>query len=211
MDAPMSMNRVIHSAVRRDLARLESALADAPDGDRGRAEGLGRAYAHLVEQLDRHQEGEDRWVFPMLVGLGADPILIGEMEAEHEAMHDALLATEAAVTAYTSTASAEAARGARKSVAHTRHVVIRHLDHEEAELEPLLRDHEDSEEWQTVQRRLRRQPLRVAGQVIAWLEDGMDPVTRGYYETAVPKPVRFVLSNVFGRGYRREIASVWKP
>lgn len=37
MTGPTTMNRVIHGAVRRDLARLESALAAAPDGDRARA------------------------------------------------------------------------------------------------------------------------------------------------------------------------------
>lgn len=37
MTGPMTMNRVIHAAVRRDLARLESALATASDGDLDRA------------------------------------------------------------------------------------------------------------------------------------------------------------------------------
>ena len=41
----MTMNRVIHGAVRRDLARLEAALAVAPDGDRERAGALRDAYA----------------------------------------------------------------------------------------------------------------------------------------------------------------------
>ncbi len=57
------MNRVIHAAVRRDLGRLASALAAAPDGDRARARQLGVAYAHLHDQLKHHHEGEDTHVF----------------------------------------------------------------------------------------------------------------------------------------------------
>jgi hypothetical protein len=62
----MTMNRVIHAAVRRDLGSLESALATAPDGDRTRARQLQVAYANLHHQLKHHHEGEDAHVFPFL-------------------------------------------------------------------------------------------------------------------------------------------------
>jgi hypothetical protein len=62
----MTMNRVIHAAVRRDLARLESALAAAADGDLARANQLHVAYANLHRQLKHHHEGEDAYVFPFL-------------------------------------------------------------------------------------------------------------------------------------------------
>lgn len=207
----MSMNKVIHGAVRRDLARLEWALGSAEDGDRRRARGLSRAYAHMRSELVRHHEGEDRWVFPMLAGFGADPILLGEMDAEHRAIDEALHETDLAVKAYAATASVNAARRAADTMARTRHVVERHLDHEEAEIDPLFWPHEDSEEWKTVERRLRRQPLRVAGRFFAWVQDGMDDRSRAYLESSVSAPVRYVMSNVFGRGYLREIAPLWKP
>ena len=57
------MNRVIHAAVRRDLARLESALEIARHGDRERAAELQRAYANLYRELKHHHESEDQWVF----------------------------------------------------------------------------------------------------------------------------------------------------
>ena len=43
----MSMNKVIHAAVRRDLDRFVAALAAFPDGDAERAAGLGRAWANF--------------------------------------------------------------------------------------------------------------------------------------------------------------------
>ena len=63
----MTMNRVIHAAVRRDLDRLATAL-DAPGRRRPRAARaeLERAYANLPAELTHHHEGEDAHVWPML-------------------------------------------------------------------------------------------------------------------------------------------------
>ena len=69
MSTTMTMNQVIHHAVRRDLARLESASGSAPDGDVTRARQLGRAYANLQLELTHHHEGEDEFVFPFLANL----------------------------------------------------------------------------------------------------------------------------------------------
>lgn len=206
----MTMNRVIHAAVRRDLARLESALDHAPDGDRGRAEGLCRAYGHLHEELTRHHQGEDELIFPMLAGFDVDPILLEEMDSEHQAMAQALEETDAAMSEYATIGSADSAAKAKETVAQARHVVERHLDHEEHELEPLFTPHEDSPEWKAVEKQLRKAPPGVAGRFFAWLQDGMGPKERDYLAATVPAPVRFVLSKGFGRAYHRDIAPVWK-
>src|SRR3954462_9092280 len=119
MAETMSMNRVIHEAVRRDLARLESALAAARDGDVVRARQLERAYANLHRELTRHHEGEDQYVFPFLAKAGLPSDLLAAMDGEHHAMADALGQTCAAMTAYASTGSAADAETARASVART--------------------------------------------------------------------------------------------
>lgn len=93
------MNRVIHGAVRRDFSRLDSALGAVRDGERQRAEELDRAYRHVLGELNRHHEGEDRHIFPMLAGFGVDPVLLGEMESEHEAMAAALADSESTLAA----------------------------------------------------------------------------------------------------------------
>ena len=56
----MTMNHVIHNAVRRDLGRLTAALGSAPDGDKERARDLQRAYENLHAQLTHHHESEDK-------------------------------------------------------------------------------------------------------------------------------------------------------
>jgi hemerythrin-like domain-containing protein len=206
----MTMNRVIHGAVRRDLARLTSALSAVRDGDRSRAADLERAYANLHEQLTHHHHGEDEHVWPWLQEEGVDPDLLHAMESEHGAMSDALRDSAEAMTAYVATGSAADAAAARASVVRTTEVVERHLRHEEDELEPMVLQHLGTPGWKAVEKKLSRQPPAVAGTFFAWVTDGMAPAERSYFRATVPPPVVFVLSRVFGRRYRREVAPVWR-
>jgi len=206
----MTMNRVIHAAVRRDLERLERALAAAPDGDVARAGELERAYANLQRELTHHHEGEDRFVFPFLTREGVDAELLRAMDDEHQAMADALAGTRAAMAAYAASGSAGDAESARVSVVRTREVVDRHLDHEENDLEPLLAPHLQSAGWKTVEKQLRPGSLAVSGQFLAWIQDGMTDEGRAYLRTTIPAPVTALLGRIAGRAYHRDIAPVWR-
>jgi hemerythrin-like domain-containing protein len=210
MAESMTMNRLIHAAVRRDLSRLDVALGEARDGDRERARGLERAYANLRTQLTHHHEGEDAHIWPMLAQAGVARDLLATMESEHHAMADSLVATSTAMTTYAASGSAPDAAAARASLARTREVTERHLAHEENELEPQLRPHLETPEWKAVEKKLSRQPPGIAGRFFAWLTDGMSDEGRAYLRTEVPTPVVFVLSRVFGRQYLREVAPVWR-
>ena len=209
MTEPMTMNRVIHGAVRRDLGRLDAALAAFRDGDRARAADLERAFGFLRSELTRHHEGEDLYVWPMLGKLGVDADLLATMESEHSAMAQALAETDGAMHTLAASASAADAAAARASLARTREVTERHLDHEEADLEPQLTRHLDSPEWKAAERQLRKAPPTVAGSFFAWITDGMGDAEQTYLRKTVPTPVVFVLSRVLGRGYRKDIAPVW--
>ena len=210
MPENMTMNRVIHAAVRRDLERLESALRGVRDGDRARAADLARAYANLHRELTHHHEGEDRFVFPFLAKAGGDAGLLEAMDDEHHAMAEALADTRAAIAAYASSGSAGDAERARASVARAREVVDRHLDHEERDLEPLLAPHLQSAGWKTVEKQLRPRSLAVTGQFLAWIQDGMTDEGRAYLRTTIPPPVTAVLGRIAGRAYHRDIAPVWR-
>ena len=210
MTAPMTMNRLIHAAVRRDLERLEAALGSAPDGDRARAADLQRAYAYLHSELTRHHEGEDTHIWPMLAKVGVGQELLGAMQEEHHAMADALAETGTAMTTYAASGSAADAAAARASVVRTQEVVERHLAHEEDELEPQLQPHLETPEWKAVEKQLRKASPKVAGDFFAWLTDGMSEPGRAYLRSTVPTPVVTLLSTLFGRRYNKEIAPVWR-
>jgi hemerythrin-like domain-containing protein len=210
MSGTMTMNRVIHEAVRRDLARLETALAAAQDGDVARAQQLERAYANLHRELTQHHEGEDALIFPYLAGVGVPSELLTAMDDEHHAMADALRDTREAMSAYGASGTAADAAAARAVVARTRDVVDRHLDHEERELEPLLEPHMESAEWKAVERRLRPNSLTLSGSFLAWIQDGMSNEGRAYLRATIPPPVLALLGRVAGRGYHRDVAPVWR-
>jgi hemerythrin-like domain-containing protein len=210
MTEPLTMNRVIHGAVRRDLARLSTALSRAGDGHRARAAELDRAYGFLRDELTRHHEGEDEHLWPWLASAGVDPDLLTTMQSEHEGMAAALAETGTGMNAYAATGSAADAATARASVLSTQEVVERHLTHEEQELEPQLLPHLDSPGWKAVEKKLRAVSPRVAGSFFAWLTDGMSEQDRTYLRSTVPPPVVAVLSKVLGRSYNKQIAPIWR-
>jgi hemerythrin-like domain-containing protein len=207
----MTMNRVIHAAVRRDLRRLESALATAPDGDLARARQLQVAYAHLHEQLKHHHEGEDAHVFPFLARVEGASELVEVMETEHQAMADALTAVQAAMDTYAATGSAADAQAAKDAVIAANEVVERHLHHEENDLEPLMMPHLATPEWKAVEKQLRPGSLTESGRFMAWVQDGMPDAERAYFRSAIPTPVTFLLGRLAGRSYHRDVAPAWQP
>lgn len=204
------MNRVIHGAVRRDFGRLEEALGAVAPGDQDRAQELHRAFGFLRDQLVHHHHGEDEYVFPALQRLGVDTALLGDMEEEHEVMANALADADAALQRFAESGSAEHLEQARHAVLGAREATNGHLAHEEEKLEPMMLPHFESAEWKAAEKKLRSQPPGVAGRFFAWVEDGMGEPERAYYSSAVPAPVRFVLSRVFGRAYHRDIAPIWR-
>jgi hemerythrin-like domain-containing protein len=210
MTEQLTMNRVIHAAVRRDLDRLADALGRMADGDLSRAQALDRAYRNLRTELTHHHEGEDTHIWPMLASVGVDRGLLAAMESEHHAMAEALAGTATAMAAVAAGGSAADAAAARESLLRTREVVERHLRHEEDELEPQLAPHLDGPEWKAVEKKLSRQPLPVAGRFFAWLTDGMTDEHRAFLKRTVPTPVVAVLSRTFGRRYYREVAPTWR-
>jgi hemerythrin-like domain-containing protein len=210
MNEQLTMNRLIHAAVRRDLDRLSGALEAFPDGDKARAHALDRAFVNLRRELTHHHEGEDAHIWPMLADAGVDGRLLSDMEAEHHAMAEALSQTGAAMTSLALSGSGADAAAARASVVRTQAVVERHLTHEESELEPQLHPLTDTPEWKAVEKKLSRQPPSVAGPFFAWLTDGMSDSHRAFMRTLIPAPVVTLLATVFGRRYNRDIAPVWR-
>ncbi|KGN30600.1 hypothetical protein N798_10390 [Knoellia flava TL1] len=209
--AEMSMNEIIHAAVRRDLERFESALRSFPAGDAGRARQLRRAWATVDRQLHHHHETEDAYVWPYVRSLDvADPALLDDMEGEHRAMAQGLGAVSAALDALVADPTAERAAAAADTVAETARVTNGHLAHEESDVMPIINDRLETPEWKAVERQLRKGSPAMAGELFAWIQDGGDPAAQASLARTVPAPVRFVLARIIGRGYQREVAPVWR-
>ncbi len=204
------MNRVIHGAIRRDLARFLDALDQFPEGDHRRAEQLGTAWDNFVQQLTHHHYGEHEIVWPVLEDLGVDRGLLAQMDVEHDRLADALGSAGQAMDALRTTRSASAAAAARVAMDVLRTVAEEHLAHEEAELEPFYAANHKHQSVKAMSRRLARNSPSVAGAFFAWITDRASPEELAAVKRHVPAPVLVIFCGLFGSRYRREVASVWR-
>jgi hypothetical protein len=205
----MSMNKVIHGAVRRDLDRFVTALGSFPPGDQRRADELGMAWANFDDQLTYHHEGEHETAWPALQKIGVSPDLLATMDAEHDTMAEALTATRAAMADLAATPGREQADRALAAFEQLRMVTVAHLDHEEAEIEPVYLENKDHPAIVEMGKTFAKVSPARGGRFFAWLLDGASPEQRAALNDSVPGPVLKILTGVFGRGYNKNVARVW--
>jgi hemerythrin-like domain-containing protein len=207
----MSMNKVIHAAVRRDLDRFRTALDAFRDGDRGRAAGLLRAWTNFDAQLTEHHEGEHEIAWPAMKSIGISGSTIDSFDAEHEAMAADLATTRAAMAKLGSTATRADADAAAAAMERLQTTTVTHLDHEEAETETALTQQHDDPAMKEMGKQFgRRVGMPKAGIFFAWVQDGATPAEKSALRQSVPGPVLAIIGGVFGRPYRKEIAPVWR-
>lgn len=206
----LSMNQIIHAAVRRDVARTEHALRALRDGDGARARQVRDAWRNLVRELTHHHEAEDAILWPFLLRRGVDADLLEQMESEHVAMKAALSSASDALDTVVATPTAATAAAAADTVAAASSVIVDHLDHEERDVEEPLGDLEDDPEFKALSKQLRPASVVDAANALAWMEDGAGARERASLRATIPGPVVTILTRVVARRYRREIAPVWR-
>jgi hypothetical protein len=208
--AEMSMNKAIHGAFRRDLTRFIAALKSFPPGDVKRGKQLAAAWSNFDDQLTQHHTGEHEIAWPALIAVGASPSLLAAMDAEHDSMAAAIVDVRAAVPALTRTASADDVSTARAAFERLQAVTVAHLEHEEAEVEPIYLEKKDTPEIKAMGRAFGKVSPAQGGQFFAWVTDGASPDERAAITRDVPGPVFAIIGGVFGRSYRKNIAPIWE-
>ena len=210
MPEPLSINQVIHAAVRRDVARTEQALRTLPEGDGSRAREIQTAWGNLVRELTHHHEAEDEHIWPFLERRGFDSELLGAMESEHATMKQALASASTAIAAVTASPTSVHATAAANAVASCSGVVNAHLEHEEHDVEPMILQLEDDAEWKAQAKKLRPASIVDAANSLAWMQDGAGERERSSLRATIPGPVVSLLTLLLARRYHREVAPVWR-
>ena len=206
----MSMNKVIHGAIRRDLRRFTEALASFRDGDRDRASALHRAWENFDEQLTHHHEGEHEIGWPAMRQVGFDSATLDVFDDEHDRMAAALAQTRGVMERFAASATRADADLAAASMAQLQEATVTHLDHEERETEPVFAEHAGSPAMKEMSKKFSRSlSPGAAGVYMAWLQDGAGPEESAALRSTIPPPVLAVFTKLLGRRYRREIAPVW--
>lgn len=204
-----TMNTIVHAAFRRDLARFDQALETFPTGSRPRAEQLKTAWDWLASELHHHHDYEETYFWPALQQTDADLTVVSELDGEHHAMREALSEAETAMTGLHTHPTGENAAHARDAVAHLATVLTDHLAHEERDLEPISAAYADTPPMKAAVKKVVKAHKGRLGAVFAWLQDGADDDARKALREQIPAPVVVVATGVGGRGYRRDIATVW--
>ena len=208
----MSMNKTIHRAVRRDLARFRNALDAFTDGDRERAAALYRAWENFDDQLTDHHQGEHAIAWPALAAIGVPGSTIDTFDVEHEAMAADLAAAGDAMAKLRTSASRSDADVAAAAMERLQVTTVTHLDHEEAETEEALTRNEGDPALKEMGKQFsRRSSPAKAGNFFAWMQDGATEEEMSALRANVPGPVLTLLGGIFGRRYRKEVATVWRP
>jgi hemerythrin-like domain-containing protein len=206
----MSMNKAIHGAFRRDLTRFMTALSSFQPGDVVRGKQLATAWSNLDDQLTRHHESEHEIAWPALTAVGVSPTVLASMDTEHDAMAAAIVGVRAAMPALQSTASVDDVSTAREAFERLQAVTVEHLDHEEAEIEPIYLEKSDTPEIKAMGRAFGKVDPASGGRFFAWVADGASADETAAISRDVPGPVLTIVGGIFGRGYRKNIAPVWK-
>jgi hemerythrin-like domain-containing protein len=208
----MSMNKTIHRAVRRDLARFRNALDAFVDGDSERAVALHRAWENFDDQLTDHHQGEHAIAWPALAAIGVPSSTIATFDVEHEAMAADLATAAGAMARLKSSASRADADVAAAAMERLQVTTVSHLDHEESVTEePLTQKEGDPALKEMGKQFSRRSSPAKAGTFFAWMQDGATAEEMSALRANVPGPVLMVLGGLFGRRYRKEVATVWRP
>ena len=207
----MSMNKVIHCAVRRDLKRFRAALDSFQDGDRERAAGLHRAWENFDTQLTHHHEGEHEIAWPALLAVGVDQSAIDDQfDEEHDAMAAALREAGTAMAALASSASRADADAAATAMAQLEEVTVTHLDNEEAMSEPLFAEKHDDPAIKEMGKKFGKQPIGRSRHVLRLGHGRRRPRGDGRAQGRGDRRRSWrMLPLLFGRRYRKEVAPVW--
>jgi hypothetical protein len=209
MSEHKSMNKVIHSAFRRDLSRFDAVLRAFAPGDGARADQLASAWNNFSFQLHHHHRDEETIFWPLVVEFGATESLMRELEAEHARMVVALDAADAAMTTFGADPSAAHVAAAQAALGELDGVVNIHLEHEERDLDPIADANTGTPQMKTAQKAVRKAHKGNAGTFFAWLLDGAGSDDKDGLRHEIPPPVLFVITRVGGRDYTRRIATVW--
>ncbi|MEE2035259.1 hemerythrin domain-containing protein [Rhodococcus chondri] len=202
--------RIVHNALRRDLARAGQVLRAAPEPGRTQRVALADHLVWMMHFLHLHHRGEDAGLWPLVRELNpAAGALLDVMNTDHARIGPEIERVTAAATEYR--ADPAAREELSISLADLGGVLLPHLQREESEMMPVVTRTLTSRQWDEVEQRvfIASKTKRELGIEAHWIIDGVD---REDYDVAVGKvdpATRFMLLHAFERSYRQACAARW--
>jgi hemerythrin-like domain-containing protein len=193
--ADVGFMRAMHDALRRDMARLRT-VAPWLEGSQDGMPHVREGWDEFRTELQRHHAAEDDDLWPVLrqhVTLEHDHREIDAMVDEHRKLEPAIAAVDTALANGT---------GITPAVDELDEVLVRHLDHEERTIFPLLEQHLSRREWRTfLVTERRRTPLRHRPEFLTWVLDDANDSDSAAVLAELPPPGRLVYRRVLAPRY----------
>ena len=213
--ADTTMMRIVHDALRRDLARARTTLAEPACSHQDRRRAVGAHLGWMMHFLHAHHAAEDEGLYPLLrARAGADESVLEVLErmaGEHQAIASAMGVLEDASAALVSDPSDVAAQRTIAAIAALAAVLHPHLREEEDDAMPITSRLVTGPEWDAIDKKHNLDPKSMSelGFEGHWLIDGASDADRAKVVGLVPPVPRFVLLHGFARRYRRHAAACW--
>ena len=216
-DAPAdtTMMRIVHDALRRDLARATVALAEPVRMGRNQRRAVAKHLTWMMRFLHAHHASEDEGLYPIIreQARGAADVLdvLDRMSRQHEQIGIAIATVEAAAAALVADASDNARRQTVAALETLVALLLPHLEEEEDEAMPLTSRLITAAEWQAIEKQYNLDPKTLAelGFEGHWLIDSATAADRERVIGLVPPLPRFILLRGFARQYRRHVQACW--
>ena len=140
-----------HVIFRDALDAVPQLVGAAPADDGARAELVGSFYDNVLRLLHAHHEAEDVTIYPQMLERLPDQVdVINRINAEHEVVLGSLEKAEEAVAAWRADPSSASRDAAAADLATLKTILLEHLDHEEAEVVPLIGQCITVDDWDTL-------------------------------------------------------------
>ena len=210
--ADTSTMRIVHTALRRDLAHAQTALTEPPYPDRAQRAALSAHLRWLVGFLHHHHEAEDDYLYPMVRAANPGAVtLLNDMAADHDAIQTAMAAAERAAERYARSADAREELAAELGTLSG--VLLPHLRREEDDMMPVVSASITEQQWRDWEQTAAKPPRRELPFTANWLMDSLDADDHALVAAVIRRgagPVGcWIVTNILVRGYRKAMFRCW--
>lgn len=209
--ADTSMMRIVHTALRRDIERAETALTDLPSPDHPQRKALTAHLHWMMGWLHHHHQTEDEQLYPMVRAANPGAAeLLDDMDADHAAIQPAITAVEDATDRYA--LAADAREELLSALNALSDALLPHLRREEEVTMPVVSATLTQKQWHDLDQKYNIKPLspRELAFTGNWIVDGLNAEDEAIVAALVPPIPRFIVRHILVRGYRKAMFPCWR-
>ncbi len=206
--ADTTMMRIVHDALRRDLARAKAALAESSATGAAQRRAIGAHLTWMMGFLQSHHASEDDGLYPLVrQRAGNDTAaleVLDRMRQQHQRVGTAVTPAEVAAAALARDADDDACMRATAALDVLEAALLAHLREEEDEAMPIVARLVTAAEWKALEKEHNLDPKSMAdlGFEGHWLIDSATDADRAIVLGLVPPIPRYMLLHGFARRYR---------